>query len=418
MNGDAFYKLPLSADELWDALTKGLGRALLHVRESGDPEGLLPRACREDLRYDIYEGLRASWLIELMEAADGQESCRIAVLAALPQLEDDGYANHDARQLCALAEYFARSGDAAARQALDEVFDRLGFGCEALIRLDGETGYRKVLRSLKRFKFAYESPIRVASEVLGPVQARVLLEEEARTNADAASMMEGERAWDASHQPQRRAAFEEVVEGVERGDFHINWAAGASETEIAQLYQRFLIEDRPQQLLCYLKIFSRTRMPALSDRLFESARSDDGKLRHAARMALGDWDLDPEERRLVRRLARELLDLEGLGKPGRSALPLLRKTFVPEDAPCLQSLLAHVEDRAAIDDVSMDCIAIAEGCWAPELVPLLLWVYQNSYCAWPRNTTAGLLLKHQALPESLREECRFDCLPETRVLVG
>lgn len=419
MTGDELYRLPLRSDELWDALTKGLGRAVLHVREHGDAEGVLPKACREDLRYDVYEDLRVGWLIELMDAAGAAEPCRLAVVDAVSRLEDDGYYNHDAKQLCGLAEHFARSGDAAARQALDEVFERFGFGSEAIVRLDGEAGYRRVLQSLAKFEFDNESPVRVASEVLGTEQARALLEEEARTNVGAANALEGERAWDRGPRPRRRATLDEVLEAVERGDVsHFNWADEASDGEVELLYQRFLVEDRPTQLLCYLKVFARKRMPELSDRLVESVRSEERRLRHAARMALADWELDEEERLRVRQLAWELLETEGLTSERRWALPLLRRTFLPEDAPRIHALLADVDDRESINDAASDLLSIANSRWAPELVPLLLWVYEQSHCTWPRKTATGLLIEHGALPSEVREECRFDCLAETRALVG
>ena len=74
---------PLSPDQFRDALRKGLGRALLHVREFGcnGLENAILEACEHSLDLDPQsEGTRGEWLYEILMVADLGDFVRPQVL--------------------------------------------------------------------------------------------------------------------------------------------------------------------------------------------------------------------------------------------------------------------------------------------------------------------------------------------------
>ena len=113
----------LTADAFRDALCKGLGRAVLHVRKHGcsGVEQHILDACLHDLAYDAQcEGNRAPWLYPILCLCKDKKPFRDAILESLQAATE----HYDAGQLFALARFFAKEGDAAARSAIYEKFNR------------------------------------------------------------------------------------------------------------------------------------------------------------------------------------------------------------------------------------------------------------------------------------------------------
>lgn len=75
---------PLSPEAFADALRKGLGRALMHLRDHGDAgvEPLLEKAVTHNLSYDPQaDGARTHWLFELLLALPDASRYRRAIRA-------------------------------------------------------------------------------------------------------------------------------------------------------------------------------------------------------------------------------------------------------------------------------------------------------------------------------------------------
>ena len=141
----------LTPDEFRNALAKGQGRAVRHVRESSAEavRDALLDACVCCKTYDTQcEGFRADWLYQMIELTGEMEFYRKQILNVISNNRDaDSY---DLWQLYYLVNEFAKRGDAECRTVLYREFDLLVDdnnigGADALVKLDGIPGLLHVL---------------------------------------------------------------------------------------------------------------------------------------------------------------------------------------------------------------------------------------------------------------------------------
>ena len=80
--------------------------------------------------------------------------------------------------------------------------------------------------------------------------------------------------------------------------------------------------------------------------------------------------------------------------------------------------LRHLSDRNIYHIAGFNFRSIAKAHLTPQAAPSLLLLYENGPCSLCRRHCVELLLKLDALPTSLRAECRYDADEDTRKLVG
>ncbi len=134
---------PLTLQEFADALRKGLGRAVLHLKAYGASglQDTLLDACLHELSYDPQlEESRADWLMLLLEHVPDAAWYRDRLLDTLPTLTSLG----DVEQGLKLALRFAQRGDRAARDVLYRFvgrrYERRRVGLDEVVELDGIPG--------------------------------------------------------------------------------------------------------------------------------------------------------------------------------------------------------------------------------------------------------------------------------------
>jgi len=146
--------LPLSREGFADALRKGKGRAVQHLRAHGDAgvEDLLLEAATRSLGYDPQcEGTRGDWVMTMLSLCLNPAPYHHAVLEAFPAAQE----HYDISQLAEMLLQLARDGSQTARNALYDKFDRQELSSEWLlsheiIALDGLDGLLHVARVLGR----------------------------------------------------------------------------------------------------------------------------------------------------------------------------------------------------------------------------------------------------------------------------
>ncbi len=146
--------LLLTRDEFADALRKGKGRAVQHIRAHGDAgvEDLLLAACIHCQSHDPQsEGYRSDWLMGMLMMVPDPQPYYDAVLAAFPESTNA----RDAEQMAGMLVAMAEQGRSDARKALYDKFDRQEFKEDwmlslRLIGLDGVEGLLHVARAQGR----------------------------------------------------------------------------------------------------------------------------------------------------------------------------------------------------------------------------------------------------------------------------
>ena len=416
------YRLPLSADEFYDALEKGHGRAVQHLRAHGDHgmEEELRDAFVLDYRYDLQtHEVRAAWLCNMLAFVRDPALYRDAVTAALAALKDplSWHVDH----LCELERRFAKDGNSGARAALEAAVERIGVGWRELLLLEGAGVLPRLFAIWEKLDGDCWNLMSAAEEIVGPETAASILEAEVKHSTPAARLQaELQLLHNENTSPRAPVTIEWIKANIEAGSHQgvMMFGRTASDEDLTQLFQWLLRERRPDQIHCLLWVFRLRKPPDLADRLFELAVSHDERIRYHARVALGHWTAGR-----VRDLGLQILESQAPGVIEKGMLDLLIHNLQPGDASGIEGRLPRSpseshEDDMVVHDISEDLIQIAEANGAPELAGCLLWVYERTPCGVCQRSAVKELRRRDALPAYVLQECADDAEPETRALVA
>ena len=452
---------PLTQEQFRDALRKGKGRALLHVRDFGGggfEEDIL-HACEESVAYDTQiEGLRSDWMYEIVTAAGLGEMVKPRVLAALGRVATmERY--WDFAQLYCLAAAFARDGHDDAREAVYRKFEDnespgVWYGSVAIMIADGLAGFLYVANVLgNRVANNLDDPDGDAAADCGGLfdEACERMGVETVTNALAAAAKENanyrvfrdavqehedtirkykEEREEAKRQgkrwPSRKIPGAAVVlqtietsETIEAPGYDYprmalpGWGRIASEQDVQTVFEHMLTEHRPEQLLRLLRVFYSRAMPRVDDRILQLARTGPAEVRDSCLRALDRTGKDER----VRQLAYELLSQNS---PLPEAIGLFRNNYEPQDHVLIESSLPRLGDDEQGDDefingIVIDLNKIADKA-GPEFFNCLRWMYEHAPCAHCRESAVRRMVDLQIAPQDILHECLADCYEDTRKL--
>jgi hypothetical protein len=419
---------PLTPEQFRDALQKGLGRALLHVREHGTEgleeiilDGCLHNYCEEP----IFEGSRGSWLMKMIDGNNNSSYYLERVIDAATISSE----YWDTIQLCDLLLHFAEQGDSKARAALYESFDRQIFGDSwpggpDIIYLDGIEGMlhiAEVVGVRMRDDDAYneaDSMLNIACERYGEKEVLGALKDRAGISANVQTYMErieqDRQEWEAGRNNRIESTLESILAEIEaetRATYRLRTFGEKADPEVIEvLFEKMLAEQRLPQLLRYLWVFERRAVPALVPRLFDLAFSKDKKIRQAVLRVLSNVQ-HPDVRALAIRL------LESYDSPVlEEAMGVLSSNYQSGDHRVIMATLDRFSEHSAIHGIGIAVRKLAEQNQHPDLKPTLLWMYETTPCSYCRLHTVELLIARNETPRELLDECRWDCREETREL--
>ena len=432
--------MTLSKAEFVDALKKGKGRALQHLRVHGDAglEDALLNASIHCLAYDPQsEGDRGGWMMEMLSFCRDPETYYRAVLAHFPE-SDDG---HDIAQMAAMLVILAQRGYPGARDLLYAKLDRqyLGgsdtagqhivhFDGQDIVDLDGIDGFLHVAEVIGRrmqsdadFR-ADDYLLTAAGEKHGADNVAAALQRAAKTNSNVSAYVDAIMAQSGSLIPKAKANAAPTRERISLAAFldapldakskrrSMRWqfARQATADELTSLLQLIAEETDSTRLHHYLGVFNKVDMPELSPPILELARSDDGETRDLAISALARLTDDR-----VRSLAVELLD-QGVLK----AIELFAKNYVDGDFDRIAAKLGAPDDDRQIHDIGLDLLGVCRDHPVPASAECLIWIYEHTPCAFCRNSAVDDLLAIDRLPAALALECQQDCYSDTREAVA
>ena len=458
----------MNREEFQNALRKGLGRAVQHVRNS------LPETVRDDLAHACTHflgmnrqeesGGRAEWLFSMIEATGEPDFYRQKVIAALEQTPDDGGDDSETfNELYSLLTEFAVRGDAESLAVMRRRFDTAsvlydpGFGFYELFRIDGiDALIRLLCREWKRIRddetlWPPEWEIEYAEKELGKEAVQAALEKESLVNESVRLYLERLRRKEAERLAKEAKEEEDQAEEIasplprlpeliagldEDWPQETEWTDAAfyatfsrrriqflrsgqfyampTPEELEFAFQQLLETTDPGRQFCLLGIFVKETMPRLEPRLLSlldtSFHLRWGSAEAFYRMA------NP----LVRAKGLELVAKAPDFKDWNLGISLLEKNYQPEDESLLRRTLESVPADTDIHDLhsivmSLHDLAAANAGFSFE--PILLWTYENSPCPYCRGKSVELMIRRNIATETLLEECRDDSYEKTRKLV-
>jgi hypothetical protein len=418
----------LTPEQFRDALQKGLGRALLHVREHGTAglEEIILDGCLHNYSTEpIFEGMRTEWLMEMIDRSPNKAFLQEQIITAA--VTSTVY--WDTVQLSDFMLGFAEEGNSRARSALYESFDRQSFGDSwpggpEIIKLDGIEGMlhiAEVVGARMRDDDTYsehDSMLHIACERYGEEEVLRALKDRAEKSAEVGTYMERieqhKQESDARWSNRVESTLETTLAAIEaetpaKGRL-LTFAEKADPEVIEILFEKMLTEQRTPQLLRYLWLFERRAVPRLDQKLFNMATSEDKKIRRAALEVLSIIQ-HPD----VRAFAIQILKDED-STILRRAIEVIANDYESDEITLIMAALDKLSEASEIHDVGFALLKLAKQHQHPELKHALLWMYENTPCSYCRLHTVELLIERNEASHDLLEECRWDSMEETREL--
>lgn len=417
------FRLPLTVDDFTSALTLGLGRALLHVREFGCGDVLQPllEASLRNPSYDQQvDGHRADWMIQFYDRAHEGELLAQLLPGVERSTEDDPHQSQRAR----LCFHLARHGWHEAHTALYAAWRRslsqtASTGTEELLALDGAQALRWMLGLLRSHPVEWDGIDTVMfdyDELFGAGAARPIVE--AEWPGDVPAPQPPPRKWSRTGWRAQQRALCRLVSGQQINSIVASgapnqatysfraangqsvsyrlWGELGSPAERAVVFQQLLQETEPLRLCKYLRVFNNARTPRVDPRVVELTRHRDPEIRALAFKALGH-----HRHSTVRALA-----LETAKKRVHrcNELCLWIRNYQPGDMRVLRRVMKPDRTLWQTHRVVSDLLKVAQQNPHPEMVEVLLFIYEALPCLNCREDAVDELRKREAMPAWAEEE--------------
>ena len=380
----------------------------------------LLEACLRDLRYDTQVvDSRGDWLWGLIRAAGAVDRLRVPILHSLYQLSDE----RSASQLCELACGYAEAGDDTFRTRLYEIVEQRPFGnddClgeEEIIKVDGEKAFLFAARirgnQLTGREWDWHDGIlvQIAGEQLGEERVAAALEN--ATDGAIRLFCEG---WRAEPQKEvrpdpsaRRAEMRSKTAGdiaaaaqFSKSPFGLfrSWGVHADEADLQQVLRDLRASEEPVVIANLLKVFTSRKLPQFDVRVLELCEHPDADVRQRAFNALAGV-----QHARIRAFALAEIRKSPLN---RFAVGLFVSNYQPGDEQRLLDAIDLPADEWDLHGLLMDVIKIFENNPNADPTQLGTIAYAATPCEMCRRNAVRVLLRSQAAPAWMTEECRFD----------
>lgn len=427
-------KRGLNSKDLEKAFRLGLGRAYIHVKEHGDDDlqDIILRHCLKNPCYDPQcEDARASWLMSVIDLCDHPEFYHDKIIKALSTEK----AFWSLSQLFDLCLILAKKENKAAEEAIFNRFDKQDFeeswqGMYEIVDLKGLDGLTHIAKMFGRRIIEEENfwdggLYSNACEMLGEKNVNEHLKRLSKDNSIIAVYFkdaidshekrtepyEAKIVETLEEQRRRELPINKILTDIEQGKFQrsklMRFGKVATDKEIGIIYNKILEEKREKQLTSYLWIFGWRDLPALNEKIIELVYSDNKMIRQGAIYALS---------RISNHRIHDLaVSLHYSCDPVQfsEALELFIHNYKSNDHKYIERVLIKSDDLDFLHDACTNILKVFEENPTPDMQKSILWVYENTPCAYCRSRAVELLFEHNIIPANILNECHFDCAEDT-----
>jgi hypothetical protein len=416
----------LESFESW--LRKGLGRAVTFLAQNREApfRNAVLHACLHNITYDAQcEEGRGEYLWMLIEHSGDRKFFRDAVVQHLTQPCHE--ADYEWPQIFYVAQQFATEGDSEMRLSMYSAFDVLRFSeagassATSLIHLDPLEGFVFAIDRLDTSSsednwWMVGSLITDLEDRVGKAEAERLIASAVGTHTSVENVVGAYRRYEEERrQASQRSDSEHLdlqalrnMPGDRSWAWRFRrWALKASPEELSAATKQFLSDENPEKVWGCLRVFCAPRpFPGDVGHLLRLSDSDHNRIRRAAAVALSKIR-DPRVR------AHALMLLQSTER-FTDGIKLLESNYDESDFPMFNQAVTRSSTPEEIHGIGMTIQHMVENDVRLEFEPLLLFLYEAGPCSLCRTEFVEALIKLERLPESIRDECRFDAEPDTR----
>ncbi len=406
------------------ALRKGHGRALMHVKEYGigDYRDALKKACLTDYTYDhVCEDGRAYWLAHIIYKTKQQEYFWKVVKDNFAKCKN----KNDLAQMACLSFYLIQDGAKDLLPVLYENFeatylkfnDSLAVG-SIIIDIDKMEGLEFVFRII-----AKHSPNNIETEfslyknackAIGKIKVNRFLKNHFGSHPWIIHFFaEYKKRLSKRYSNPKKPTIQEILNYIDGNlkkskSYYITIGRNASIEELRIIQNKLKNSTDQKLILRCLQIFEYAELPVLNSFIFDLARSlnIEPKLRRAAFEALANKSSEKVRQfafKLIRQDPRSIF---------YGVLELFKKNYKKGDAKFIYKSLFVANHPFLTDRTSLDLIRLFYEINSAELKDCALWVYENAPCTFCRESAVSKLAEWKMLPDTIREEGLYDCNDE------
>jgi len=435
----ADYKL--SREQFADAVSKGLGRAMIHVKQHGldDIADILLDACVHNKIYDAQcEDRRTDWLYAMFNNSPQYNDFRDGILSALKKES----VWREITLICDLAKEMALDGDKYAQAALKDFVLKSAavqgetdyFGIDEYIKADGNNAVLELAKIygqrlidnpedevVDRLSYNDEK-CKAFSQLLKDhsySDHRIKIYFDYLDDNDGLDPYVVPSEADLEN---RKIEFlsqynvERIIDCAKEGreenkSIYRRFGRYAEPNDLEVIFAELLKakEDGVRKRLLW--VFWAIPLPAIHECFFEWADSEDEELRASILSAFANFKNDK-----VHEFARKRVR-EGkiMGWGNHFVLDIFEKNFENDDANLISD--AILTSKPAKDDIhrfGLSIADIAKENKTSELKDMLIWVYENTPCSNCRERAAKGLNEIGALSQEMIDECLWDGSEEIR----
>lgn len=354
-------------------------------------------------------------------------------------------------QLTSFAYHYAQEGNKRAHQLLYDQFEAnlangRFEGAHYPIYIDGVKGHLYLANRLGEFilrgqtLYDWYLPYLVDLEDEEQPEHLAALEQAAAENerirAYLAAVREEEAEEERSHRRKRRKLnqipYQELREAAfvpqKRDELSLDdwdwkfWGRDASDEDIRQAAADLLTipETQITVLQAYLGMFRLRAFPLEPDTLIEWAKRDwgDGCDRHVPSVdCIPLWAFNALKEVQHPKVRAAALEMLGRDDKVHRAIDLLVNNYQEGDWKRIEALVKRNLKRFTYHGLGLGILNIFESHPSPEAVPTLIHLYEHGPCSTCRRRAVEALYSLNALPDWMREECRYDANPDIRQFI-
>lgn len=352
----------LTCDEFSKAIRLGHGRTILHLREYGDNgiEDEIKKALLVNYTYDVcVEGLRSSWLWQIIMLTGRAKYYGDYLLNNFCKSLDSHF---DIIQQHELASMFFDLGQVEFRKVILDTFPKvanqtyMSYSGRAIVEVSSLAGLEYVAKTCGASK-----------EALDDYECSNILE---YANELCGNVME--------HMSQLATTDTSVKKFMD----------ACEQFKIASSKTGERTSTRPTLIDCLSSDI--TRVPDAAARALANSKSSQ-----------------------VRDVALTMLK-SGKSSDTAVALELLKNNYIAEDADIIYGSLSCLESDDDIHSAEIAVLNICDNLGGEELVPTMLWLYENGVETFCRGSIISWLAKLEKCPEDILYEAQWDAGIEAR----
>jgi hypothetical protein len=418
----------LNRKQFRQSLYKGLGRALLYLKEHPSKTNkytdIIYSACIYNTKYDSQsEQSRAKYLLEVINLSQGSEILQAKILVALKQHKN----KFDSYQIYELIRHFAEGGNFNAREVMKQEFTYSTeydsfIGAEEIIELEDISGLifvADIIGKKMNDDSSYSGELFLPDFIIEKYGDEVIsrLIAENKVNKNVVTFLEDVLRHKDIIRPscEKIEPYFEIKEMIENNMNmplykFMAWGRHATIIDLEMAANDLLSQYDKQKLVKYLYIFRGRAFPIEPTKIIELAKSDNEEICEAAVVVLSKIK-DDRIHELVVDILKE--------KPNRNdIIRLLELNYFDDDFRLIEHILDMKNNKHDVHDVGLAIISVFQSNQTKNCQKIMEKLYEKTYCSVCRESIIDIMIENKIIPLRILDEAKYDCNFDIRQMVN